>query len=160
MIKKLYIIKDTGHCIIFFDFLSKRIEDNTQENSNSDPQLISGFFAALLAFAEAYVGKNDPLHLLWIESSKIYFRKQNDLYFILETDKGEQNLTDEEFSIIMTDISLYCEAAILNDKSAPHSICNFQDASLTKEILEHITDSIRTKFHLKMLAKSQYPIVV
>ena len=158
MIKKLYIMQSTGQCISYFDFNSIDLELSKEEKKQSDPQLISGFFAALFAFAEGYVGQNDPLRMIWMASCKLHFYRQGNFIYILETDLANQNLHDADYRAIMDEISTYFYKNFISKAQGGEFITIVQDAALTEQIRDILAKTIRKQFFMKIQAKSHSTI--
>ena len=88
MIRKLYIIQEAGVCSLFIDFTCIQCDFDNKMQRTSDPQLISGFFSAIIAFADEAIGTGDQktIDSISVKNVIYYFKKLKDYYFILELD--------------------------------------------------------------------------
>jgi hypothetical protein len=78
--------------------------NNNKVVNACDPQLLSGFFAALMTFAENTSGN---LQTISMNNSNYYFHKDSDFYFILETDLVNPKIAYEDFMGLLKDITQY-----------------------------------------------------
>ena len=69
MITQLFILKESGQCIVHVDF--RQLQSDTKEKIN--PQLISGFFAAIMTFAQTTNGDDNSLDHISMKNLNYYF---------------------------------------------------------------------------------------
>ena len=104
MIKKLFILKGSGVCLYFRDFCEFSMPSNNKGSHACDPQLLSGFFAALMTFAENTSGS---LQTISMNNSNYYFHKDEEYYIILETDLVNPKINYDDFMGLLKDITQY-----------------------------------------------------
>jgi hypothetical protein len=124
---------------------SGTVKDKSYED---DPQLISGFFAAILTFAETTAGNSDTISNLLMQKKSYYFLKHEGYYFILETDNLNQNLTEDDFNALLIFISdCFHEKFLKNNVKDLIEI--IEDDEFTSEIQNKISKMIRKKLFTK-----------
>jgi len=142
MIKKVYILKSTGHLVYFLDccLFQSKSEKNTE--FLLDPDLISGFFAAIIAFAENTSGQKAPINQISMKNNNYYFFHDNGFYFILETDIVNSSLTYEDFINLLKCISENFHNAFSFQKDSI-IIQRIEDNEFTEHIKFSISDLIK-----------------
>jgi hypothetical protein len=99
----MYIVHESGVCLYDLDFNAIKMS-NGKLNAATDPQLISGFFTAIITFGESTVNDMDKgceLNFISFKNHSFYFCRLNHFFIILETDAVETNLTKENIEDIM-----------------------------------------------------------
>jgi hypothetical protein len=103
MIRNLYIVHESGVCLYHLDFTEYKTAAG-KCTGPTDPQLISGFFTAIIAFGETTVRdteKGFELNFISFKNHSYYFCRIRQFFIILETDAVETTLTNESISEIM-----------------------------------------------------------
>ena len=114
MIKQLFILKATGTCIIHINF--NQIDSDKEKTKTVDPQLVSGFFSAILAFSETIVeGADNAINYMQLKNRLFYFYKIQAFYIILECSADDQTLKNQDYESILIDIGLLFEDAFLSN---------------------------------------------
>jgi hypothetical protein len=97
MIHKLYVIHLSGICIYYLDFASIQLD-----KKEFDPQLLSGFFTAIMEFANSATAGNymtegsRTIDMLCLKNRNYYISKNHNFYYIMESDQADQNITKED----------------------------------------------------------------
>jgi hypothetical protein len=100
MISKFYIIKESGVLVSYINF--NQIETESKER---DPELTSGFIAAIIAFfnqenEEKVPGEERKIcKLLW-KKHDLYFYGYSDYYFVFEVIHDSVKFDTEEWNMI------------------------------------------------------------
>ena len=105
MIKKVFILKSSGHLVYYLDCCLFQKKSEISIEQKSDPDLISGFFAAIIAFAENTSGQEAPINQISMKDLNYYFFHKNDFYFVLETDMVNSGLKHTDFLNLLKDVS-------------------------------------------------------
>ena len=119
MIKKLFILQTTGQCIIYMDF--EFIESKNANSVKKDPQLISGFFSAIIVFAENVVaGRENPINQIQMKTGNYIFSNIGGYYVILETTVTDSSLNLDDYNFIIAEIgdvfyASFCKNGDSND---------------------------------------------
>ncbi len=95
-------MKETGSCVLYIDFC---VIQSGKEIACKDPQLTSGFFAAIFTFAKVTTGVEDAIKYLPLSNLNYYFFMQDNYIFILETDKVDTKFEYEDFNSILQEIA-------------------------------------------------------
>jgi hypothetical protein len=123
MLRKVFIINNGGVCMYFVDL--SQIQTKFQKSTISDPQLISGFFSAIMAFGEEMSGVSDnaekKTNIMLIKSMNYTFCKSDQRFFVVESDRNDRSLAQrdiEEFLFYIVDIfDLYVQKGIIDESS-------------------------------------------
>jgi hypothetical protein len=153
MIKKVYILKSTGHLVYFLDCCLFQTKSEKKTEYLCDPDLISGFFAAIIAFAENTSGQKAPLNQISMRNHNYYFFHKIGFYFILETDINNSSLKYEDFINLLKCISENFHNAFSFQKDSV-IIQRIEDNTFT----EHIKDSISNLIKKNILNKISFLI--
>ena len=145
MIKQLFILKATGTCVIHNNF--DQIDSESSMLHKKDPQLISGFFSAILAFSESVVeGADNEISMMQLKNRLFYFYKIQSFYIILECSADDQTLVSDDYESILIDIGLIFEDSFLQDKNPDDIFFTIEDENFNSKIKEIISAQIRKKF--------------
>ena len=115
MIKKIFVIRECGICLNYIDYAG--IQTKANENNNKDPQLVSGFFSALMTFADETItsGKSESnLSFISLRNSNYYFLKVNHRFYIVETDSNDKTMSMQDFEELLKNICVIVEEYIKN----------------------------------------------
>lgn len=108
MIRKIYVIHDSGVCLYDFDFLA-----SGKDRSGYDPQLISGFFVALFQFGESTITNVDGaahVNFIAFKNLNYYFEKVKNMFVVIEMDQTDKNFAQEDArAVIDYTVDLYQE---------------------------------------------------
>jgi len=113
MIKKIFILRECGICLNYIDYAG--IQTKANGNNNKDPQLISGFFSALMTFADETIssGKSESnMSFISIRNTNYYFLKVNHRFYIVETDSNDKTMTMQDFEELLNQICVIVEEYI------------------------------------------------
>jgi hypothetical protein len=102
MIRKLFLIQESGVCIYYIDF--SEIKTNNPKGVSHDPQLISGFFTAIMAFGETAMDeKGDELNYICFKNLNYYFRRHKTFFVVFELDSNT-NLGENDISELIRNV--------------------------------------------------------
>jgi len=100
MIKQIFILRDAGTCVYHLDFMTL----DTSSKSTIDPVLVSGFFAAIMTFAEVTTGDKLAIRHIPMKNLDYYFYKQRAFFFIIETNFTKKGNV-ESFTTLLSQIA-------------------------------------------------------
>jgi hypothetical protein len=147
MIRKLSIVQDAGVCSLFINFSTIQNELELKSKRTSDPQLISGFFSAILAFAEEAIGSGDvgnkAVDHISLKNIIYYFKKVNHFYFILELDAVNDNVCKEDVEELLTNIVELFESYIEQGLIENPEFQEIENADFIKEIHSLVSKTAR-----------------
>ena len=124
MLRKVFIINNGGVCMYYIDLT--QIQTKYQKSTISDPQLISGFFSAIMAFGEEMSGSASDngvkkTSVMLIKSMNYTFCKSDTRFFVVESDRNDRSLAQrdiEEFLYYVVDVfDLYIQKGIIDENS-------------------------------------------
>ena len=153
MIKKVYILKSTGHLVYFLDCCLFQKKSEKKAEYMMDPDLISGFFSAIIAFAENTSGQKAPINQISMKDYNYYFFHKDGFYFILETDIIISSLKYEDFIKLLKCISENFHNAFSFQKDSI-IVRRIEDNTFT----EYIKDSISNLIKKNILNKISFLI--
>jgi hypothetical protein len=99
MIRKIYVIHDSGVCLYDFDFLAIG-----RDHTGYDPQLISGFFVALFQFGESQITNIEGaahVNFIAFKNLNYYFEKVKNMFVVIEMDQSDKNFAQEDARAVM-----------------------------------------------------------
>lgn len=106
MIRKLFIIQESGVCIYHIDF--SEIKTNSPKGTSHDPQLISGFFTAIMAFGESAMDeKGDELSYICFKNLNYYFRRHKSFFVVFELDSNTNLSANDMSDLIRNVVGIY-----------------------------------------------------
>lgn len=145
MIKNLYVIKDTGQCLYHLKFYDIKIKtEKVNKYKTDDPNIISGFFAAILAFANAVEG-NNGINKLFLENSNYYFIKQDTIHFIIDTDHTNSKFTEEDYFVLLQKCAGLINEYMLENHIDDSFMVITNSDELSSQIKALISQKIREK---------------
>ena len=147
MLKKLYLISQTGQCIYHQGMGQIEREGASCDGSEVDPNLISGFFSAILTFANMMAGQENEVHNISLKNSNFYFIQRNHLHFILESDS-----TNDDVYVILNKLADLIEDYIERN-NIDYSIVQLSGES---EIYENVTAIVSSHMRNQILSKFSF----
>ena len=128
MIKKLYIIKETGPCIYFLNF------ENASKNLVKNPNYFSGIFSVIMKFAEILLdGENNAFGKLSLNDMNYYFLTNKGLHYILETEVDNDNFSDYEYYYLLSNIGDHFEQYLDLNNIDISFLCIEEDIHLAEQ---------------------------
>ena len=153
MLKQIYLIRETGQCI-FHQSLGKIEVNGTSEkvDSDIDPNLISGFFSAIISFANLATGKENEVNHLSLKNSNFYFIKRKHLHFILESGTFNPSFLEKDYFIVLNKIADYF-VNYIHSNEIDDSISQISGIA---ELNEHVTQIISNHLRSKILGELSF----
>ena len=105
MIKQLYILSPGGQCTFHLDFCDVQIL-TPQDQATHDPQLISGFFAAIMSFAQVTTGEADAIKHIPLNNKHFFFHQSPSYTYIIETDDMNKNAQNDDYFELLHSIEI------------------------------------------------------
>ena len=144
MIQRIFIVRQSGECVYYLDYSGRNCTDG-----NQDPQLISGFFMAIAAFAENTSGNNEMINSISLKNLNYHFHKQDGFFFILEEDQIISTFTFEDYREILIKIGETFHSWCKNEKLDSESPQMIQNASFDEEIRNQVSRVLRQRLFKK-----------
>ena len=153
MLKKLYLIRETGQCI--YHQVLGQVESDSEKNEangncDKDPNLISGFFAAIISFADQVIGEDNNVNNLSLKNSNFYFIKRNHLHYILETDLDNPYFTEDDFYNILNKVAIMIELYLCENNIDDSIVQISEEKELNKSISNIVSKFMRSKIFSKI----------
>ena len=134
-------MKETGACVCHIDFCM--IHSDKETITCKDPQLTSGFFAAIFTFAKMTTGVEDAIKYLPLSNLNYYFYMREGYIFILETDKVDTKFSFEDFELILQEIAEFFFQHLKERNMDENVIYIIEDETLIDNIKGVISKFIR-----------------
>ncbi len=146
MIKNFYAIRETGQCVFHINLCSIELSIEKKKDKNQkDPNLISGFFAAVLTFADHVVGGDNEVHKLSLKNSNFFFIKKGQIHYIIETDLINQKMEEEDFFELLQQLANYIEDYVKDNDVDDSYMQISDDEYLCSQIKDLISQYMRKK---------------
>lgn len=163
MIKKIFILRECGICLNYIDYAG--IQTKASSTDSKDPQLISGFFSALMTFADETIsgGKSESnMSFISIRNVNYYFLKVNHRFYIVETDSNDKmNMQDFEelLNNICVIVEAYIKSGVMNEDvceddcntKVSNDIRNAVGKALRKSLFKCAGSSVSTEMEHQVL---------
>lgn len=118
MIRKIFIIQRSGECIYYLNLAL--LENGNVTSKASDPQIISRFFAAIVAFGDSQTGspvntnldskfesKREKMNFICFKNLNYYFQQFGTYFIVFELDLNN-SIPDKDILSLMHELnSLY-----------------------------------------------------
>ncbi len=150
MIQRVYIILLSGICVYHLDFASIRLD----KEKAFDPQLLSGFFTAIMEFANTATGGgyesdgSKPIDTISISNRKYYISKNHKFYYVIEADQLDSYLNNEDMKEIIGFIQRMFSSKADVGANAAMTGEMYIDEDFGNVIKEHVSRTVRSKlFH-------------
>jgi hypothetical protein len=119
-----------------------------------DPQLISGFFSAIIAFAENVVSRHkNPINQIQMKNGNYIFFNIGSFYIILETTIADNSLSKEDYDLIITEIGDVFYASFCKDEDSENLFFSIEDEIFENKVRAIISTQIRQRIAQKFFQK-------
>ena len=130
------------------------IESNYSNSFKKDPQLISGFFSAIIAFAENIVaGVENPINQIQMKNGNYIFFNIGNFYIILETTINDSSLSIEDYDFIITEIGDVFYASFCKDGDSDDIFFSIEDEIFENKVRSIISNQIQRRISKKFFKK-------
>jgi len=130
------------------------IESKSTNRVMKDPQLISGFFSAIIVFAENVVaGCENPINQIQMKNANYIFFNLGKFYIVLETSIVDSSLSIEDYDFIITEIGDVFYASFCKDGDSEDIFYSIEDEIFENKVRSIISTQIRRKISQKFFQK-------
>ena len=126
------------------------IESKNINSFKKDPQLISGFFSAIIVFAENVVaGVENPINQIQMKNGNYIFFNIGNFYIILETTINDSSLSIEDYDFIITEIGDVFYASFCKDGDSDDIFFSIEDVFFENKVRSIISNQIQRRISKK-----------
>jgi len=151
MIRKIFLVQHSGVCIYCIDFL--QIKSSNTKAISADPQLVSGFFTAILSFGDIQLGnEKEDCNYICFKNLHYYFRKFNDLFIVFELDSTTKLTPGDIFDMIFHVKHLYTH--FVENGHIEANCCEFNACNAFEEAIREKIAGLMRKNLFKNLVKT------